>query len=176
MGSYEEGKAYISARAGERDAKLEKTRPRVRPFLLGPGYPETELELRRWLKKGLKAYGIEAIVMEDIDQWRSTLNEKFKGIIDTLKPDLFVAIFTRKGSPLGVTFELGFLSAAIGLEDLAKRLRFCLETRLDATKLMTAYVQEQIPMTTAVFYKDSAGLLRAVVSLVDNYIRAQGWI
>ena len=74
MGSYEEGKAYISARAGERDAKLEKTRPRVRPFLLGPGYPETELELRRWLKKGLKAYGIEAIVMEDIDQWRSTLN------------------------------------------------------------------------------------------------------
>ncbi len=176
MGSYKDALAHISARAAERDTRLEKARPRVRPFLLGPGYPKTELELRRWLKAGLRGYGIDAIVMEDIDQWRSTLSEKFKGIIDTLKPDLFVAIFTRTGSPLGVTFELGFLSAAIGLDDLAKRLRFCLETRLDATKVMTAYVQEQIPMTTAVYYKDPAGLLRAVVNLVDNYIEAQGWI
>ena len=169
MGSLEDVLAHVTGLAAKRDAQLAEARTRVRVFLLGPGFPPPELDRRRRLKERLTNRGIEAILMEDIPQWQSTLSEKFRGIIEEMRPDVLIAIFTRHGSPLGVTFEIGYLTATFGSEGLAKRLRYCLETALDATKVMTAYVQEQVPMTSAAFFRDDEGLLRAVVNFVDNY-------
>lgn len=109
--------------------------------------------------------------MEDLPAWnKGDLSGKFLDIIEKFDPDLYVAIFTRMGRSLGTTFELGFLTALLGIDELKRRLRYCLETKLDASKIMSAYVQDQLPMTTVQFFRDDPGLLRAVVNFVDNYI------
>ena len=146
-------------------------------FLLGPGYPPSELERRRRLAHELQELGIKAIVMEDLPQWRSrTLSGKFLDIINDFEPDLFIAIFTRAGRAVGITFELGFLTGLLGLGELLRRLRYCVEMKLDEARVMTAYVREQLPLARTVRFTDDAGLLRAVLNFVDNYVLDQGWV
>ncbi len=112
--------------------------------------------------------------MEDLPEWQPHLGTKFREILHRFSPDLYVAIFTRSGSPLGVTFELGFLTAILGLDELKVRLRYCLETRLDATRVMSAYVREQLPVASASVFRGDDGLLNAVLNFVDNFVLERG--
>ena len=170
LGSFEEIWDQFLKEAARKEAQISAERKRVTVFLLGPGFPHSELDRRRALRDELKRLGINAIVMEDLPAWnKGNLSNKFRDIIEKFKPDLYVAIFTRLGRSLGITFELGFLTALLGTDELKRRLRYCLETRLDASKVMSAYVREQLPMTTVQVFRDDSGLLRAVVNFVDNY-------
>lgn len=161
--------------ASRRAREISKRRKDIVLFLLGPGYPVTELGRRRWLKGRLAQDGINAIIMEDLPQWKEYLVEKFEDILRRFKPHLIIAIFTREGNPLGITFELGFLTASFGLRNLFGLLRYCVEVGVDERRMMTSYVREQLPVARSVHFAGNDGLYEAVLNFVDNYIIEQGW-
>lgn len=169
MAGFDEALRHFQALVDDQEASLSTKRSKVVVFLLGPSKPPQELERRRELKRQLERKGPRAIIMEDLPDWPVLLTPKFLAMIESFKPDLYIAIFTRLGSPLGTTFEIGFLTGLLGFESIRDKLRYCLESGAHPDDVMSHYVQEQLPMTAcAPFHSDSA-LLRGVLNHIDNY-------
>jgi hypothetical protein len=123
--------------------KIGRHKGDVKVFLLGPGYPREELELRKRVASELNREGYSVIVMEAIPEWRDvTLGEKFKAVLDEQQPDLFICIFSRRGYPHGVIFEIGFLCGHYGRAKIIDKLRFCVETGVNKRELLSIYVLE----------------------------------
>lgn len=175
MGSFEEIKAHILEEGGKREAKIAEARKAIKVFLLGPGDPPVDKERRMSLKRALEDLGINVIVMEELPKWSAeTLTGKFLDLVNGFNPNLFIAMFTRLGRTVGVTFELGLLTGVLGLGSLLPRLRYCIEVGTDENASMTAYVKEQLPMTQTVHFQGEDGLLRAARNFVDNHIMGSG--
>jgi hypothetical protein len=124
--------------------KIERYKGEVKVFLLGPGYPREELELRKQVASDLNREGYSVTVMEAIPEWGVTVGEKFKAVLDEYHPDLFICIFSREGYPQGVIFEIGFLCGHFGRDKIIDKLRFCVETGVNKRELLTIYVLEII--------------------------------
>lgn len=177
MKSFEERKKRILDWGADFEAKVAKHRSRVPVFLLGPGYPKIHLDRRRKLSEQLKAEGISAIVMEDFHKGGyTTLTEKFLGLTKELKPRLFLAIFTERGKPLGLTFELGLLTGILGLQKIRERVRYLVEMMVNEQLVMTQYVREQLVMGRITRFRGDEELLRGAVAVVDNYIVESRWV
>jgi hypothetical protein len=133
----------ISEEIAAFEEKIEGHKGEVKVFLLGPGYPREELELRKKVASALNREGYSVIVMEAIPEWKEvTVGEKFKALLDEHQPDLFVCIFSRRGYPHGVIFEIGFLCGHYGRDKIIDKLRFCVETGVNKRELLTIYVLE----------------------------------
>jgi hypothetical protein len=142
--------------------KIGRHKGEVKVFLLGPGYPRDELELRKRVASELNREGYSVIVMEALPEWRDvTLGEKFKGILEEHRLDLFICVFSREGYPHGVIFEIGFLCGHYGRDRIIDKLRFCVETGVDKRELLSIYVLEV--MSEAMTYDYDKGELKDVV-------------
>jgi len=149
------------------EARRRKARRRITVFLLGPGFPREQLAERKRLQKQLRRYGINAIVMETLPQWTSPrITDKFRDILSAFSPNVIVAIFTKRGKPLGVTFELGYLAGYYGVDKLRKMLAICVERGVDEIKLMTQYVRELLPENGRTF--DRNQLLDTLLTIADD--------
>lgn len=125
------------------EEKIDRHKRELKAFLLGPGYPREELELRKLVASELNREGYSIIVMEAIPEWKEvTVGEKFKAILDEHQPDLYICIFPKKGYPHGVIFEIGFLCGHYGRDKIIDKLRFCVETGVNKRELLTIYVLE----------------------------------
>lgn len=177
MKSFEERKKRILDWGADFEAKVAKHRAKVPVFLLGSGYPKIHVDRRRKLSEQLEAEGISAIVMEDFPKGGyTTLTEKFLGLTKELDPRLFLAIFTERGKPLGLTFELGLLTGILGLQKIQKRVRYLVEMMVDEQRIMTQYVREQLVMGRITRFRGDDELLREALAVVDNYVLESGWV
>lgn len=88
---------------------------------------------------------------------------------------MYLAIFTERGAPLGLTFELGLLTGILGFEELKEKLRYCVEMMVNEKLVMTKYVREQLVMGRAKRFKGDGELLEVATACVDIYILDQGW-
>lgn len=174
MDSFEELRARVFAEGEARAAAIAKQRAEVVLLLLGPGDPRSDLALRRWLRDELQKLGIKGIIMEDFPQAAPNLAGKFVGILRNFKPDLIVAIFTRTGRVVGVTFELGLLTGMLGFDEMVEMARYCIHSWMNEEKLMTAYVKEQLLVGRNLRFSSRKGLLRTVVRFVDNFVIQSG--
>lgn len=147
--------------------RIRKHKGEVKVFLLGPGYPREDLELRKKVASELNREGYSVIVMEAMPEWRDvTVGEKFKAILNEHRPDLFICVFSRKGYPHGVIFEIGFLCGHYGRDKIADKLRFCVETGVNKRELLTIYILEI--MSEARTYDYDKEVLKDVVEGIIN--------
>jgi hypothetical protein len=82
--------------------------------------------------------------MEDFNfgNFQDILASRFHKLLRDQNPQLIIAIFTRKGSLLGVTFEIGYVCGHYGLVEAQNRLRFLIESGVDERKVLTSYVRK----------------------------------
>lgn len=92
------------------DKQVKKILRKINVLILGSGQPKSELTFRKEIKMRLKKHGINAIVMEEQKQAKRNIThiDKFNDLLGE-KNLLCISIHTPKGSPLGVTFEIGYL-------------------------------------------------------------------
>ncbi|MDI6654926.1 MAG: hypothetical protein QME59_03470 [Candidatus Hydrothermarchaeota archaeon] len=161
----------IQAKAIELENRINRNKDKVTAMLLGPGYPLGQLELRKEIASRLSDKGYHVVVMEAIQEWKEmSVGEKFKGILDKLNPDLFVCIFTKKGVPHGVIFEIGFICGHLGRDTAMQRLRFCVEEGVNKEELLTIYVREIMEIAKTYDYQDAEELLDIVEGLIKDEI------
>jgi len=176
LDSFESAMQWALDEGHARAEAIGKQRGRIVLFLLGPGHPPGDLALRRWVRDELGKLNIRGVVMEDVPEASSNLAGKFEGIVKRFKPDLIVAIFTRAGRIVGVTFELGLLTGMLGFDKMVEKARYCVHAEMDEDKLMTAYVKEQLLVGRNLRFSSKRGLLQNVVRFVDNYIIQSGGV
>jgi len=112
-------------------------------LLLGPGYPEGQLEIREEIKHLIeKGEGDdkEVIIMEQVyANTQIPLHDAFERLLDNKKPDFIVALYTKDGVHNAVDFELGTLTCHF--ETVKERLLILTHKDLDEKKI-TRYLTE----------------------------------
>ena len=177
MNQFDRKLAKTHAKGEELERRIRARHGDVIVFLLGPGYPPANLNRRRRLRDRLKNSGINAIVMEDVrTQPGESLTDKFRRILRDLEPTLYLAIFTERGKPLGLTFELGLLTGILGFEELKSKLRYCVEMMVNEKLVMTQYVREQLIIGRVKRFKGDDELLDVATACVDVHIIDEGWV
>ena len=134
----------IEGRASEADLRIEAAKSKLNILLLGPGWPTKELEDRRALAAQLRRRRYNVLIMEDVPDWLTqiTIIDKFHDILRKYDPQLIIGLFTQKGSPLGITFEIGYLCGFYGRGEVSQRIRFLLESGINQRKVLTTYLRK----------------------------------
>lgn len=156
--------------AEEKESKINVAKQRLMIFLLGPGIPEVELTKRKHIANELRKKKYNVIVMEDERDWLEygTIVDKFQDLLQKFDPQLIIALFTKNGSSLGVTFEIGYICGYYGRVETAKRLRFLLEAKLDERKILTSYIRKGLFTTIchSSYYNDNE-----IIEFIDSFAR-----
>lgn len=110
-------------------------------LLLGPGYPDGQLEFREEIKRLVeKDGGREALIMEQIcNNTKMPLHKAFEKLLQVKNPDFIVAIYTKEGIHNAVDFELGTLTCHF--EELKKKILILTHRDLPE-KIITSYLTE----------------------------------
>lgn len=128
------------------DGEVKKAIKKINVLILGPGYPKQELDRRIKIKQELKKFGINAHVMEEKKAAARQIThvDKFD---ELLKMDnlLCIAISTKDGYSLGLTFEIGFICGSFGLDKAGKKrleeeLGFLIDKKADKKKILSSYI------------------------------------
>ncbi|QLH05937.1 hypothetical protein [Nitrosopumilus ureiphilus] len=122
----------------------------VRIIVLGPGRPEDQLGFRREICANLQDDGYNAFVMEDEPDWEyyQTHLYKFKKLLRDNNPILCVAIYSKKGSPLGVTFEIGYIARNYE-KNIKSVLKLLTEKNIKKGKILTSYIHDALYQTVS---------------------------
>ena len=159
----------IQERASEVDLRIEAAKAKLKILLLGPGWPETELQERRALATELGRRSYNVLIMEDIQDWLTqiTIIDKFHDILRRYDPQLIIGLFTKKGSPLGITFEIGYLCGFYGRGEVSRRIRFLLESGINQRKVLSSYLRKGLFESVAAptFYPSEAA------DFIDSFAR-----
>lgn len=124
------------------DKNIKRHMSSINVLLLGPGYPKGQLEIRQEVAEKLEEDNCSIFIMESLNPISSyNIDEKFRDILDEIKPDIIVCMFTEEGSPHGVIFEIGFICGHLGIEKAMNRLRFCIHNRVKKIENVPAYLQ-----------------------------------
>lgn len=175
MMSFEEKMEEVQKKAVEFDEIRKRARSKMTIFLLGAGFPDGELQSRIEIAGELKRRNLNVVVMEELPQWKSiTIGDKFRDILDKFCPDLFVTMFTKRGVPYGVTFEVGYLCGHYGRDVIKEKLRICIEHDVDERRVLTAYIREMVPK--AGFYYDPDDIVDNIISLAESRAVELGYI
>lgn len=154
----------VYRKAKEFNRKRNRAIRRVCIFLLGPGFPERELEKRVQIANELQGRGLNVVVMERLPRWKTTIGDKFKGILGEFRPDLFVVLLTKRGVTHGVTFEIGYLCGHYGSNIAKEKLCFCFEIGTDEKKILTRYIRELFPKIVFHFHS------RRLIEVIDEIV------
>jgi hypothetical protein len=142
------------------DKNVKRHLGNVKVLLLGPGYPEDQLKIRTDVEKKLEKDGCDIYIMETMKPISSfNIDEKFRDILDKINPDLILCIFTEKGVPHGVIFEVGFICAHYdSIEDALERLRFCIHEKSEKIEDIPSYLHFLMSRTRYYeFYDEGRG-------------------
>ncbi len=136
-------------------------------MLLGPS---KHTHIREKVRKELKKKGYKKIIlMEDIknkdDEW---LDVKFKRIIETHKPEIFVAFFHKHTKMNAVIFEIGWICGYYGPDKVGKKIRFLHEENFNLPN-STAYIESLLPRTTSMWFNESLKFRKAS-SLIHTFV------
>lgn len=131
------------------DAALKKAVKKINIMILGPGYPSKHLSYRKQIRDALKHDGYNAFVMEDEKDWNRYVThvDKFADLLKKKENLLCIAIYTKGGSPLGVTFEIGYLCGIFGRPKLRDVLKFLVAEKLPKEEIMTSYIHSGLYKT-----------------------------
>ncbi|MFW9973694.1 MAG: hypothetical protein ACFFDQ_00290 [Candidatus Thorarchaeota archaeon] len=143
----------------------------IRVLLLGPGFPEGQLEIRTQVAEELQRAGCDIYIMETMGPISSfNIDEKFCDILNEIRPELIICIFTKEGAPHGVIFEIGFICGHYGIEQALNYLRFCFHNELKKIQEIPAYLQFLISRTRYYeFYDEDEG--PTLFDRIIQYIR-----
>ena len=159
----------IERMGSEADLRIEAAKSKLNILLLGPGWPKKQLEERRALATELRRRGYNVLIMEDLPDWLTqiTVIDKFHDILRKHDPQLIIELFTRKGSPLGITFEIGYLCGFYGRGEVGQRIRFLLESNINQRKVLTTYLRKGLFESVAAptFYPGEPA------DFIDSYAR-----
>lgn len=91
--------------------KLELKKDDINILIIGPGYPKSEFNKRKYLCGELKRRGWKKTSIMEHYKTKKTLelDHKFNSLIDMLPNLLVIALFTKKGPHGGVEWEMGFI-------------------------------------------------------------------
>lgn len=162
----------------EKELKIEATKSKFVILLLGPGFPGVELAKRKLVAQELRKKNYKVIVMEEERDWLEygTILDKFHDLLKKFDPQLIVALFMKRGSPLGVTFEIGYICGYYGRVATAKRLRFLLEAQLDERKILTSYIRKGLFTTVChSSYYNTVEIAQFIDSFARTRIIQLGW-
>jgi hypothetical protein len=160
----------------EKETNLEKVKPKLIIFLLGPG--NHYLNQRKDIADKLRNMNYKVMVMEDEPDWLeySTIVDKFHDLLQRVDPQLIVALFTKKGSPVGVTFEIGYICGYYGRVETERKLRFLLEAQLNEKEILSSYIRKGLFTTIChSSYYDINEIVEFIDSFARNKIIELGW-
>lgn len=128
------------------DAKVKNAIKKINVLILGPGYPKNELTQRINIKNHLIKLGINARVMEEVKPAARQIThlDKFAELLE-MKNLLCIAISTKEGYSLGLTFEIGFISGLFSLKKdgkkrLQQELAFLIDKKANRKRILSSYV------------------------------------
>jgi len=128
------------------DTKVKNAIKKINVLILGPGYPKRELNKRIYIKKHLKQLGVTAHVMEEKKPAARQIThvDKFAELLK-MKRLLCIAISTKAGYSLGLTFEIGFICGSFGLTKAGKKrlgeeLGFLIDKNANKKKILSSYI------------------------------------
>lgn len=132
------------------DVKVKKAIKKINVLILGPGYPKKELARRIKIKNRLKKLDVNAFVMEEEKAVAQQITHVDK-FADLLKKDnlLCIAISTKDGYSLGLTFEIGFIcgkfgTSITGKKRLGRELGFLIDNDANRGDILSSYVTSGI--------------------------------
>jgi hypothetical protein len=131
-----------NTRANKFAKNVKKHLGSIKVLLLGPGYPKNQLRIREDVAKELKKAGCDIYIMEHMNPISSyNIDETFRDILQNINPDLIICIFTDKGVPHGVIFEVGFICGYYkNSHEALDRLRFLFHNRVKKIEKVPAYL------------------------------------
>lgn len=152
---------------------LEAYKSHIKTLLLGPGFPPGELDIRLDVKRSLEQEGFPIFVMEELpDMGSGEIHEKFREIIIRTNPDLIICVFTEKGSPGAVLFELGYVCGIYGFNKTISRLKFCVHWNVPKLEIIPRYVEILMAKAECYdYYDDVDG--RYLIDRVRTMIRSE---
>jgi len=85
-------------------------------------------------------------------------------------------LFTKKGSPVGVTFEIGYICGYYGRVETERKLRFLLEAQLNEKEILSSYIRKGLFTTIChSSYYDINEIVEFIDSFARNKIIELGW-
>lgn len=151
---------------------MAKHMSNIKVLLLGPGFPEGQLEIRQEVAKKLKGKGCKVIIMEDLAPISSFhIDEKFRDILDHKEPNVIISIFTEEGKPHAVIYEIGFVCGHLGIKKALEILGFCIHHKLEKIEQVPGYLHGFIARAEYYeFYDESRGptLYDRILHIVRN--------
>nr|KXH72694.1 MAG: hypothetical protein AM325_01300 [Candidatus Thorarchaeota archaeon SMTZ1-45] len=175
-GRVEMPKDAWNTRATTFEKNVEKHIGNVKVLLLGPGYPEGQLEIRTQIADRLEKDGCDIYIMETMSPISSfNIDEKFRDILNEIRPELIICVFTKEGAPHGVIYEVGFICGHYGIDQALSCLRFCFHNELEKIKNIPAYLYFLLSRTQYwEFYDEGKGptLYTRIIQLIrDEVVR-----
>ncbi len=167
----EEIRKKIEQQAEQAENRIEECKGKVKALLLGPGYPEGELETRLNIKDELEEEGFQIFVMENLPNiGAEKFYRKFEKIISEVNPELIICILTEEGAPHGVIFEVGYICGHNGFKRALSRVKFCIHNNLNKIEVIPRYLEElMVEGERYDYYDDEDG--RRLVDRVRHIIR-----
>ena len=138
--------SYKKKSSKSNDTEVKKAIKKINVLILGPGYPKQELKRRIKIKQELKKLGINAHVMEEKKAAARQIThvDKFAELLK-MGNLLCIAISTKDGYSLGLTFEIGFICGSFGLNKSGKKrleeeLGFLIDKKANKKKILSSYI------------------------------------
>jgi len=158
----------ISDKGREEDRSNEVKKRDFMVLLLGYGYPDSALELRKKVSEILRKHGFSVYIMREIKSKRNEkLNAKFRRILRDYDPKLFLVLINQELGATGASYEVSLLVERHGEKKASQMIRMCVGKKIDLGKSFNEYVTE-LDEVVIRRYKD--GNLDDLVEVMENTI------